>query len=95
MLDPPISTQSTTKKESTFRPRFGKKKEDATFQKAEKARMKAEKKEREKKMKEEKEKRKQEMASMDEKKQRQYLEKEISRLEDDNLVSVLYFVQCT
>jgi hypothetical protein len=85
MLDPPISTQSMTKKESTFRPRFGKKKEDTTFQKAEKARMKAEKKEREKRMKEGKEKRKQEMAGMDEKKLRQYLEKEISRLEDDNL----------
>ena len=49
--------------------------------------MKAAKKEYERVMKEEREQRKQKMASMDEKKQRDYLVKEISRLEDENLVS--------
>ena len=52
--------------------------------------MKAEKKERERKMKEGKDKRKQKMAGMDEKRQKVYLEKEISRLEEENLVSIFY-----
>ena len=90
-LDSSTSVHSPTKKEPS-KSRHGRKKEDTSLKREEKAKMKAERKERERKMKEEKERRRQEMANMDdEKKLKQYLEKEISRLEEENLVSILYF----